>query len=108
MVYYIAAADAEAQPKRALEFSRLAWKEDPAFPPAAVGYARRLRMAGQEKKVRTTLTEAWTQAPHPDVADLFLAPEVDKTARLQAAKRLAESATATPARRMAARLARFR
>jgi HemY protein len=100
VVYYIAAADAEAQPKRALEFSRLAWKEDPTFPPAVIAYARRLRMAGQEKKARAALVEAWSRAPHPDIAELVLAPEVDKAARLQGAKRLAEANPTHPESRL--------
>jgi HemY protein len=100
VVYYIAAADAEANPKRALEYARLAWKEDPAFPPATTAYARRLRMAEQEKKARTVLTEAWRKAPHPDLADLFLAPEVDKAGRLQAAKRLVEGNPSHPESRL--------
>ncbi len=90
VVYYIAAADAETNPKRALDYARLAWKEDPTFSPATVAYVRRLRLAGQENRARTTLLDAWAKAPHPDLAELFLAQDVDKLARLQAAKRLAE------------------
>ena len=39
--YYVAAADAEPDPARALSFAKQAWKQDPAFPPAALAYASR-------------------------------------------------------------------
>jgi HemY protein len=100
VVYYIAAADAEANPKRALEYARLAWKEDPTFAPAAVAYARRLRMAGQESRARSTIIDAWVKAPHPDLAELMLAPERDKMSRLQAAKRLVERNPTDPESRI--------
>ncbi len=100
VVYYIAAADAEANPKRALEYARLAWKEDPTFPPATVAYARRLRLAGQESRARSAIIDAWVKAPHPDLSDLMLSPESDKMARLQAAKRLVERNPTHPESRM--------
>lgn len=100
VVYYIAAADAEASPKRALEYARQAWKEDPGFAPAVAAYVRRLRMAGQESKAKSVLAEAWTKAPHPDLAELALAPDLDKLARLQAAKRLAERNPTHPESRL--------
>lgn len=100
VVYYIAAADAETNPKRALEYARLAWKEDPTFPPATVAYARRLRLAGHEGRARSAILDAWVRAPHPDLADLMLAPEHDKMSRLQAAKRLVERNPTHPESRM--------
>jgi HemY protein len=100
VVYYIAAAEAEANPKRALDYARLAWKEDPTFPPATVAYVRRLRLAGQENRARTTLLDAWAKAPHPDVAELFLTQEVEKLPRLQASKRLAERNPTHPESRL--------
>ena len=87
--YYVAAANAEADPIRALSFARQAWKQNPAFPPAALAYASRLRSNGQERRAQRCITEAWKRAPHPDLAAFALAPERDNLARAQAAKRLA-------------------
>jgi HemY protein len=86
--YYIAAADAEPDPSRALGFARQAWKQDPAFPPAAIAYASRLRASGHEKRARSCIADTWKRAPHPDLAAFALASEPDKLARVQAAKRL--------------------
>ena len=90
VVYRIAAAAVEQDPKRALDYARQAWKEDPGFAPATVAYASRLRAAGQESRARSAIVDAWARAPHPDLAALLLAPETTKLARLQAAKRLTE------------------
>jgi HemY protein len=86
--YYIAAADAESDLPRALSYARQAWKQNPAFPPAVLAYASRLRAAGQEKRARSCIAEAWKRAPHPDLAAFALEAEPDKLARAQAAKRL--------------------
>lgn len=90
VVYSIAAADAETNPRRALEYARLAWKEDPGFAPAAIAYARRLREAGQERRAVGVINDAWLRAPHPDLAAFLLSNPGDDAARLQAAKRLVE------------------
>jgi HemY protein len=87
-IYNIAAADAETDPIRALSFAKLAWKQDPAFPPAALAYASRLRAAGNEKRAQSCIADAWKRAPHPDLATFALALEPDKLARAQAARRL--------------------
>jgi HemY protein len=86
--YYVAAADAEPDQVRALSFARQAWKQDPAFAPAAIAYASRLRAAGNEKRARACVADAWRHAPHPDLADFALALEPDKLARARAAKLL--------------------
>lgn len=86
--YYIAAADAESDPSRALGFARQAWKQDPAFAPAALAYAGRLRAAGQEKRAQSCIEDTWKRAPHPDLAAFALALEPDKLSRARAAKRL--------------------
>jgi HemY protein len=86
--YYIAAADAEADPSRALSFAKQAWKQDPAFPPAAIAYASRLRATGYEKRARSCVLDTWKRAPHPDLAAFALEPEPNQLARVQAAKRL--------------------
>jgi HemY protein len=86
--YYVAAADAEPDPPRALSFAKQAWKQDPAFPPAVLAYASRLRALGQEKRAQSCVAEAWRRAPHPNLADFALALEPDRLARVRAAKRL--------------------
>jgi HemY protein len=86
--YFVAAADVEADPARALSFAKQAWKQDPAFAPAALAYATRLRAAGYERRAKACIAETWKRAPHPDLAAFFLAAETDKFARNQAAKRL--------------------
>ena len=86
--YYVAAADAEADLGRALSFAKQAWKQDPAFPPAALAYASRLRETGYEKRAQRCIADAWRRAPHPDLAAFALASEPDKLARARAAQRL--------------------
>jgi HemY protein len=86
--YYIAAADAEADPARALSFAKQAWKQDPSFTPASLAYATRLRTSGHEKRAQACILDSWKRAPHPDLAAFALAPEEDKLARARAAKRL--------------------
>ncbi|HVY16284.1 MAG TPA: heme biosynthesis HemY N-terminal domain-containing protein [Rhodopila sp.] len=100
VVYYIAAAEAESDPKRALEYARKAYREDPTFAPAVVTYAQRLRLAGHDGRARSTIQEAWARAPHPDFAALMLATETDKMGRLQAAKRLVERNPTHPESRL--------
>jgi HemY protein len=86
--YYVAAADAEPDRPRALSYARQAWKQDPAFTPAALAYANRLRAAGQEKRAQSCIADSWKLLPHPDLAVFALATEPDKLARAQAARRL--------------------
>ena len=86
--YYIAAADAEPDPMRALGFAKQAWKQDPSFPPAVLAYATRLRANGKERRAQSCIMDAWKRTPHPDLADFLLETETDKLARIQIAKRL--------------------
>jgi len=86
--YYVAAAEADPDPARALGFAKQAWKQDPAFVPAVLAYATRLRATGSEKRAQACVLEAWKRAPHPDLAIFALATQTDSLARAQAAKRL--------------------
>jgi HemY protein len=86
--YYVAAADSETDPSRAFSFARLAWKQDPVFPPAVLAYANRLRATGREKRAQSCIAEAWKHAPHPELATFALALEPNNLGRAQAAKRL--------------------
>jgi HemY protein len=98
--YYVAAAEAEPNPPRALSYAKQAWKQDPAFSPAALAYAGRLRAAGQEKRAQACIADAWKRAPHPDLAAFALAMESDKLARAQAAKRLVANNPSHPESRL--------
>jgi HemY protein len=98
--YYVAAADAEADPTRALSFAKLAWKQDRAFPPAALAYATRLRASGSEKRAQSCIADAWKLAPHPDLAAFALALETNSLTRAQAAKRLVAGNSTHPESRL--------
>ena len=84
--YYVAAADAEADPSRSMNYAKQAWNLDPAFQPAALAYASRLRTAGQEKRARSCIADTWKRAPHPDLAAFLLATETDHAAKARTAK----------------------
>lgn len=94
--YYVAAADAETDNTRALGYAKRAWQQDPSFAPAALAYAKRLRLAGQEKKAQAVISKTWKRAPHPDLAAFALALQPDNASRLRAAKRLIDSNPASP------------
>jgi HemY protein len=98
--YCVAAANAESDPRRALSFAKQAWKQDPAFAPAALAYASRLREMGQEKRAQLCIADAWKRSPHPDLAKFALSLEPDKTARALAAKQFVASNPTHPESRM--------
>ena len=50
----------------------------PAFAPAALAHAKRLRHGGSPRRARGVLEEAWAAAPHPDLAEPYLAEEPDR------------------------------
>jgi HemY protein len=85
----VAAARAEADPRKAAALRKKAWKLDPALTPAALDYAKGLREAGKERTAQSVIRHAWTVAPHPDLADFALAPVTEPLERAQAAQRLA-------------------
>ncbi len=84
----LAAAMQEADADRASELERLAFQTDPAFTPAALAHARRLREAGSARRARQVLEDAWKARPHPDLAALYLEGEADPLARVRAAEQL--------------------
>ena len=86
--YGTAAAAAEPDPAAALRLAREAWKADPAFAPAALVYATKLRENGRERRAQAVLRTTWEAAPQPDIGAAFLAPVTDPTARVAAAERL--------------------
>lgn len=99
-IYYIAAADAEADPGRAVRLAKQAWKEARTFTPAVLSYARRLRAAGHESRAQSCVAEAWKVAPHSDLAEFALARDAEGLARFQRAKRLVAKNLADPESRL--------
>ena len=67
-----AAADEEKDPAQARRLAQQAWRADPAFTPAALAYARRLREAGREKRAQEVLRESWAKNPHPALGEAAL------------------------------------
>jgi HemY protein len=82
------AARTAASPDQAERLLRQALKAEPGFTPAVLDHARLLRAKGREKKALATLTDGWTRAPHPDIADLALEPVTDKVRRVQVGQSL--------------------
>lgn len=84
----LAAAEQEPDSNRAAELEREAFRADPAFAPAALAHARRLRDAGSPRRSRAVLEQAWTSSPHPDLAAPYLEDEPDPLLRVKAAEAL--------------------
>lgn len=84
----LAAAGQEPDPARATELERQAFEADPAFAPAALAYARRLRDGGSARRARGVVEEAWAAAPNPDLATLYLDGEADPLQRVKVSEQL--------------------
>lgn len=84
----LAAARQEAEPSRALELERQAFEDDPAFAPAALAYAARLRAEGSPRRARSVLERAWAASPHPELAAPWLEQEPDPLLRVKRAEEL--------------------
>jgi HemY protein len=91
-----AAAEVESDPSRATKLARDAFKRDPGLTPAAIAYARRLRSAGKEKAAQEVLRQSWARTPHPDLAELAMAPAPDRMARLKAGQALVRDIPENP------------
>jgi HemY protein len=97
----VAAADSEADPVRATRLAKQAWKEDGAFTPAVLSYARRLRSSGHERRAQAVVAEAWKRAPHPELVDFAAgAADTNPLTRFQMAKRLVAKNPAHPESRL--------
>ncbi len=94
--YATARAEAEPDADQAMKLARQAFRDHPAFTPAALAYARRLRAAGREDRAFDVLTRAWTAAPQPELAALALAPPGDPTQRVRMANRLVSGRAGDP------------
>lgn len=80
-----AASVAAGSAEGAERLARQAFRADPSFVPAALEYARRLRVAGREGRALEVLREAWTNTAHPTLAELALLPVTEPLARVRAA-----------------------
>lgn len=85
-----AAAEAATNPEEGRKLAKQAWKRDPALVPAAIAYARRLRLSGHEKAAQDVLRRSWAKTPHPDLADFALQGAPDKLAQLRTGTDLAK------------------
>ena len=90
--YAVAAAATATDPEDGLRYAKAAYKDHADFVPAAMEYARRLRMAGRDSKAMDVLRDAWARTPVPDIAVLALEPDTDPQARLRRAARLVTTA----------------
>ena len=92
----LAAATTASSAGEARRLARRAWKTDPAFAPAAIAYASRLRDAGKESQAQEVLRQSWAKSPHPDVAEVALAGGTYTISRERRAESLAAAAPDHP------------
>jgi len=88
IAFETAAAEAATDPAQAIKLAKQAWQDNPAFAPAALAYARRLRDAGRESRALDVIRASWKAQPHPDLAGFALAPVIDPIARVREAGKL--------------------
>ncbi|MBS7810644.1 heme biosynthesis HemY N-terminal domain-containing protein [Roseococcus pinisoli] len=84
----LAAAEQETDPLKARELERQAFMADPRFSPAVLAHARRLAADGSPRRSRSALQQGWDAAPHPDIAEAYLAGEEDRIRRVKMAEEL--------------------
>ncbi len=91
-----AASEAATDTGEARRLAKQAWLADPAFAPAALAYARRLREGGREKRAQEVLRASWAKAPHPALAAAALEGSADPTVRAWRVGAMASAAPAHP------------
>lgn len=96
----LAAARQERDPVNAAELERQAFQADPAFSPAAIAHALRLKAAGSDRKARSVLEQGWAAAPHPDIAVAYLSNETDPLTRVKMAEQLVHTTRNHPESRL--------
>ena len=84
-----AAAQNAADKRRSLAYAKQAVKADPTLAPAVVAYAGVLRDLGKPRAANRALLAGWKAAPHPLIAQAYLAPLATPIERAQAASELA-------------------
>lgn len=75
----MAAAAEETDDQRRTALEKRALAADPGFTPAALAHARRFLAEGSARKARGVLERAWEAAPQPELAELYLTPDVSET-----------------------------
>jgi HemY protein len=88
-----AAAQASSDKQRALGYAKQAVRADPTLAPAVVALAKALRDAGKPRAAKRALLEGWKTAPHPLIAQAYLA---DTPAPLERAQQAGELAAGKP------------
>ena len=102
----MAAAAQEDDAVKAAELERKAFASDPGFTPAALAHAKRLADAGNARRARVVLEQAWAAQPHPAIGEAWIAPVPETLARVKAVEDLTHRARSVPeARLLMARVA---
>ncbi|MBP0447175.1 heme biosynthesis protein HemY [Roseomonas sp. SSH11] len=96
----LALAAAMQDPETASALEKQALAADPGFAPAALAVARRQAAEGSPRRAKTTLQATWKLAPHPDIAEAYLADEVDALGRVKAAETLTHENRTHPESRL--------
>jgi len=96
----LALAAAMQDPETASALEKQALAADPGFAPAALAVARRQAAEGSPRRAKTTLQASWASHPHPDLAEAYLADEVDALARVKAAENLTHANRTHPESRL--------
>lgn len=84
----LAAAEQETTAAAAAALEKQAFEANPGFTPAALAHARRLQANGSDRQAKTVIEDAWSRAPHPDLAAAYLAGAGDALAKVRAAESL--------------------
>lgn len=95
-------------PHEALHLARQALKHRPGFAPAAAAAARVLLRHGDNRQALKLIEGVWASAPHPDLAELYLAatPGESNAQRLTRVEKLARVApNAVESRQLVAQIA---
>lgn len=90
------AAQSAKDNRQALAYAKQAVKTDPTLAPAIVTYAAILRKLTRNRAARKILLNGWKAAPHPLIADAYLAHVTAPIERAQAAADLAKAKPGHP------------
>jgi HemY protein len=90
------AAQTATDTRQALAYAKRAVKADPTLAPAIVTYATALRKLTRNRAARKILLNGWKAAPHPLIAEAYLANITAPIERAQAAADLAKAKPGHP------------
>ncbi|MCK6449851.1 MAG: heme biosynthesis protein HemY [Alphaproteobacteria bacterium] len=96
-------AEAAGSPDEALALASEAHKAAPEFVPATAAAINRLGAVGKTRRAVNLAIDAWSRAPHPDIAHAFIAifAKEDPLQRLRQVERLAAAKPDHPESRLA-------